>query len=116
MSTDYDVRCKTCGDSHGFNDANHQHDLMRALIQHREAIVALVPLMASTDVELRVNHYGRINPHWFAEHAGHELAVFDEYGREFGACREQYECDFCKARHLCKLPIGHIGMHGEATP
>ena len=118
MSTDYDVRCKTCGSHHGFDNANHAHDLMRTLIRHREAIAALAPLMneVGSEVEFRIYCQSSIDPSWFADHAGHELAVFDEYGGEFGTCREYYSCDHCKARHFCDLPIGHTEPHGKVTP
>ena len=115
MSTDYHVRCKTCGVDHGFNDANHANDLMRALIVHRDAIAALVPLKRdASEVELRV-YYGPIDPFWFAEHAGHDLAVFDEYGGEDGTCREGYPCACCQSRFYCDLPIGHDGPHGKVA-
>lgn len=115
MSTDYDVRCKTCGVNHGV-DNNRDPDTMRALIVHRDAIAALVPLMRATSIEMSIWHRGStISPSWFAEHAGHELAVFDEYGGEYGTCREYYSCGHCQASRHCNLPIGHDGPHGEAT-
>ncbi len=80
MSTDYNVYCKTCDDIHRFNDANHQDDLMRALVRHKAAIAALAPLLAEASVEL-VTPYGYVSADWFAQHAAHDLAVIDEYGR-----------------------------------
>ena len=116
MSTDYDVRCKTCNARHGLDD-NRDPNVARALIVHRDAIAALVPLMQATDVEIRTwhRHGPSISPAWFAEHAGHELAVFDEYGGEYGTCREHYSCGHCKAHHYCDLPVGHTEPHGKAA-
>lgn len=80
MSCDYHVWCVTCGVSHEFNDANHQDRLMQSLIDNRSAIASLVPLVATNNVDLTTS-WGLVNPQWFEKHAGHELAVRDEYGR-----------------------------------
>jgi hypothetical protein len=113
VSTDYHIRCKTCGADHHFNDANHQSDLMRALILHRDAIAALAPLVGGSDLELRT-YYGTVSVSWFAEHAGHDLAVWDEYGREFPNCGTRYDCACCGKRDYCALVAGHDGPHGRA--
>ena len=82
MSCDWNVHCKTCGDTHRFDDANHAVELMRALVKHASAIALLAPLFNEGvyDVELRTP-YGWIDVAWFAQHAGHALVPIDEYGR-----------------------------------
>lgn len=45
MSTDWNVHCRTCKDTHSFDDANHQEELMWLLIDHASAIASLVPLL-----------------------------------------------------------------------
>ena len=85
MSTDWNVHCRTCKDTHGFDDANHQESLMWLLVDQAPAIAALAPLMdadSNDSVELKC-YYGRIDPQWFRAHLGHDLVPISEYG-DFG--------------------------------
>lgn len=79
MSRDWNIYCKTCGDEHPFNDANHRVELMRNLIKHRSAIANLVNLLRDVEVDLTTS-YGRIDPEWFATHENHDLVARSEYG------------------------------------
>jgi len=112
MSCDWDIRCVDCATTLHFSDANHQDELMWALIKHRDAIAALAPLLVDADVELS-SHYGRIDPVWFLAHAGHRLVPIDEYGALATACCEYVTCS-CGSRRRCTLDLGHAGDH-DAT-
>lgn len=82
MSTDWNVYCKTCDETHRFCDANHEVKLMRALVKHASSIVGLAPLLADPNaygIEFRC-YYGPIDPEWFKRHTGHELIPISEYG------------------------------------
>lgn len=114
MSCDWHIRCVTCGDTHRFDDANHMDEAMSALIRHRDAIAALVPLLREPHVDIvfslglgnRCDEW-RIDPAWFAKHAGHELRPIDEYGCLLGQCGEHVRCGECSSWHLCALEHGH---------
>lgn len=64
---------------------------MHALIKHRDAIAAMAPLMAEASVSIETS-FGYVDARWFANHAGHSLAVKDEYG----GIHEQ-KCSGCEA-------------------
>jgi hypothetical protein len=83
MSTDWNVHCRTCTDTHSFDDANHQEELMWLLIDHASAIAALAPLMEADRnlvVQFKAGRYGGIDTKWFANHLGHDLVPISEYG------------------------------------
>jgi hypothetical protein len=85
MSCDWDIYCRTCGDNHGFNDANHRENLMWLLISHAKEIASLASLEAdpsSACLEIKCL-YGRVSPEWFKNHLGHDLVPRSEYG-DFG--------------------------------
>ena len=107
MSCDYFVWCRDCAERHEFNDANHRIDLMHALIRNRDAIAALVPLRSEVGEITLQTYYGHIDVYWFAKHAGHELAVIDEYGKIDGSCGEFFLCPSSDHRHSCRLDKGH---------
>lgn len=118
MSCDWDVRCVTCGDNHGFHDANHCEDLMLSLCKRAEAIAALVPLIATSrygEIELRVGSYGAVDVRWFARHAGHQLSPVDEYGRLLNQCQNYVACGECSTQHHCKLDKDHAGPCSHKT-
>jgi len=112
MSTDWHVHCLDCKDTHEFRDANWCDDDMAVLCKHAAAIAALVPLLGETrllTVEL-MTMYGRIEAHWFAQHAGHRLVPINEYGDFIGQCAEYVDCA-CGSRRRCTLHHGHEGEH-----
>ena len=106
MSTDWNVHCVDCNDTHGFDDANHQDELMAMLCKHADAIAALAPLLTDhMDIELRT-YWGRINPSWFAQHKGHKLVPISEYGYLLTQCVEYVKCA-CGSMQRCTLDAGH---------
>ncbi len=109
MSCDWNIKCLDCDETLHFNDANHQDKLMTDIIRHRDAIVAIAPLLKSGDVELRT-YYGQIDTDWFFKHRGHRLRPIDEYGALLGQCNERVTCS-CGAQHRCKLDVEHEGAH-----
>jgi hypothetical protein len=109
VSTDWNIRCVDCGDTHHFNDANHQNRLMLDILSHQEAIAAIAPLLRTGDVELET-FYGNIDAAWFAKHLGHNLLPIDEYGRLLDQCHECAKCS-CGFEHPCTLPAKHEGEH-----
>lgn len=121
MSTDWNIRCVDCNDTHIFNDANRMCDLMVLLIEHAPAIAALAPLLkASPDVQFAAGYggtYGSIDPSWFATHLGHRLRPIDEYGGLLGQCWKYLGCSECGATRHCALDDSHDGpCDPKATP
>jgi hypothetical protein len=81
MSTDWHVYCRTCGDTHSFDDANHQEKLMWLLIDHASAIAGLTSLIEESAGDLVLKcYYGEVSPKWFKDHLGHDLIPISEYG------------------------------------
>lgn len=111
MSTDWNVHCLDCNETHGFDDANHMDDTMASLCKHAAAIAALAPLLAAAGaVRLEVEYHGRIDAAWFARHLGHRLVPISEYGDVLGQCAEYVACE-CGNTRRCKLEYGHAGEH-----
>jgi hypothetical protein len=46
---------------------------------------------------------------WFTEHAGHDLAVCDEYGGFDDECAKWVRCGECGDSHHCRLGKEHEG-------
>ena len=110
MSTDWNVHCVDCNDTHWFNDANHQDRMMSLLIKHADAISALVELVQQDGCIELSTLWGRIDPAWFHRHKGHILKPIDEYGRLLDQCRERVVCKECNSNHRdCIRTHGHIG-------
>lgn len=89
MSCDWNILCLDCKDTHTFNDANHEIELMQILIKHASAIAMLAPLFKDVywpKIEFKTL-YGEIDPDWFAYHKGHNLIPIDEYGRDINGNR-----------------------------
>ena len=83
MSCRWDVYCKTCGESHGFDNSNHYERFMWVLIDHAKFIAGLAPLFNDdrTYQEIKLTAYaGYIDPEWFDKHQDHELVAKNEYG------------------------------------
>lgn len=119
MSTDWNVHCRDCGETHTFHDANHEESAMVALCRNAAAIAALVPLfddmaLAYAGIYLQTP-WGHIDVAWFANHASHRLAPISEYGQILGTCSESVPCE-CGSRHRkCVLVPGHDGDHQART-
>lgn len=113
MSCHWGVKCVTCDSKHWFNDANHREDLMLLLIRHRDALAGLAELVAgawSASLVVDISTlWGRVDPAWFRDHAGHELRPVDEYGRLLGQCGEGVACACCGVSGNCALDHGHAG-------
>jgi hypothetical protein len=109
MSCDWDIKCVDCNEEHGFDDMNHDEDLMHALVRHADAIVGLYALVSDPHVrvELVVGRGRCVDPAFFKRHQGHRLRPVDEYGRLSGDCFERVACPSCGSSHPCKLPEGH---------
>lgn len=120
MSTHWHVYCLDCKTEHEFLDANHEAAVMALLCKHAAAIAALAPLFEEysgigADLELRV-FYGRVDPIWFAKHAGHRLVPRNEYGGFLETCDAMFACKCCGSNLYCKLPPSHEGEHAKARP
>jgi hypothetical protein len=110
MSTDWNVHCVDCKDTHTFDDANHQDTLMALLCKHADAIATIAPLLAADGcIEFRTM-WGRIDPAWFAQHKGHKLVPISEYGDLLTQCAEYVTCS-CGSTRRCALDAGHEGGH-----
>lgn len=84
MRKDWSIWCVDCSSEHGFNDANHQEELMHEIIGYREIIASMAPMMGNIN-GLRFGFldrsgYGDVDAGWFAKHAGHHLVARSEYG------------------------------------
>lgn len=124
MSCDWNVHCLDCKVTHGFDDANHQQDLMLFLCKHADSIAALAEMAADQkapcgpgdrSVTLETP-YGRIDPTWFREHLGHNLIPIDEYGAILGQCHEWVRCKECGSTSQCALDAGHEDPHSQRRP
>lgn len=111
MSTDWNVHCLDCKDTHTFSDANHMDHVMAALCKHATAIAALAPLLLESDyIRLEVSGYGAIDAAWFAKHLFHRLVPISEYGDIPGQCAEYVTCT-CGCSRRCTRDFGHDGAH-----
>lgn len=111
MSTDWNVHCVDCEETHTFNDANHMDETMAALCKHAAAIAALAPLLAECrTVLLAVEGYGAIDAAWFVKHLGHRLVPISEYGYLLTQCTEYVACA-CGSMQRCRLDRDHNGDH-----
>jgi hypothetical protein len=110
VSTDWNVHCVDCNMTHGFDDANHQAELMAIICKNADAIAALAPFLAEAgDVKLQT-FWGQIDVHWFATHKGHRIVPINEYGDLLTACAERIVCA-CGYTRRCNLEHGHDGGH-----
>lgn len=107
MSTDWNVHCVTCNDTHYFSDANHQDALMAALCKHADAIAALAPIAGHVEIQTL---WGSVDTSWFVKHRGHKLVPIDEYGHLLTACAEYVTCG-CGSMRRCTREHGHDGDH-----
>lgn len=112
MSTDWNVHCLDCKDTHYFSDANWRDDDMALICKHAGAIAAMAPLIAGANlinIEISTS-YGRIDADWFAKHLGHNLVPISEYGHFMKQCPEYVDC-LCGSNKRCTLDVGHEGKH-----
>jgi hypothetical protein len=115
VSADWNIKCLDCNSIHGFDDANHEDELMALLCMHADVIAALAPLLtANRDIEFRTR-WGSICPDWFQTHKGHRLCPIDEYGGLLGQCCEYVRCA-CGSNRRCVLDAGHDGEHATVRP
>ena len=112
MSCDWHILCDTCGERYSFDDANHQENLMLAIIANAGAIAALAPLFHNEawDGVLLARWNGwRIDVDWFVRHCGHKLVPIDEYGHRSNQCRKAQIVCAAGYAHNCGLTDGHEG-------
>jgi len=112
VSADWHIHCLDCRETHGFDEAHHCDVEMAALCRHAAAIAALAPLFADPglghmDLGLQTS-YGRIDPDWFARHAGHRIVPIDEHGGLLTQCAVYVDCA-CGSSRRCTLTAGHGG-------
>lgn len=114
MSTEWSMACVDCNVRFG-PSLSWPHDHAK-FIEHRDAIVALIPLLRETDLSLEIAgcYDGPPHPEDFVRHAGHRLRVVSEYGCWFGDCNE-YEPmaghPNCTTGRVCGKPEHHDGDH-----
>ena len=128
MSCDWDVYCKDCDSSHGFDDANHEDKLMHELAklgpQLKRLCIEMIPIVALTkdrNLGLFVTPAIVLNPGtshelslyevWWAKHGDHKLVARDEYGRCDDECAESFFCKECNRSMWCVLSKNHDGPH-----
>lgn len=129
MSCSYEFRCLTCpAQWDGGDNSNHSGEEMARVLAQRYPLAVFGRIVndINNDLErlfgLDWRRLGGM-AEWFAEHATHDVRVFDEYGREWDRCGEWVKCPGagCHATNPCKLERGHDGDHkpvalGPAAP
>lgn len=115
VSCDWNIYCRTCDETHAFNDANRLEAEMHVLIKYAAQIAALAPVQneCGVDVQFGFYSYGSIEPSWFARHLGHDLVPRDEYGRCADQCAEDVVCEHCGHRSRCARKLNHLGSHAQ---
>lgn len=126
MSTDYEIACMTCWRASGedyvpmhartcwSNVRYHQIPDLNKLIAKAAAIAAIdTELFRGADVQVQFTLSADIKLYGLAEfmraHAGHELAVLDEYGRWDEHCPRCAMCPTCKHEKPCRRRRDHEG-------
>lgn len=117
MSTTYLLRCVPCGDDYNVGGdrrqwSSYRTDALKDVIRNREKLAQLVDVGSDAIDLFDVNHGGTYilyAAQWLAKHAGHELAVFDEYGDALDACRKEVACPTCGHSERCVLKDKHDG-------
>lgn len=127
MSTDYEIGCKTCWRTSGLdyvpthartgwdNIRAHQIPDLNELIVRAAAIIAIdTELFRNTNARVQITLgdsetqlYGLAD--FMRAHAGHELAVMDEYGRWNEHCYKRAACPTCKRGQPCRRLRDHDG-------
>lgn len=83
MSTDYEIRC-ACGERFSYDNWRRPQEV-QALLSLREHFAAIGKAVKTTEVD-RLYGWDAFNSmfpgtfRFFAEHEGHGMRVFDEYG------------------------------------
>lgn len=111
MSNRYDFGCITCHRYRGnaFVEANHYDDLLSVLIKVKgapEFIRSYRALMGKMEI-----HWEWEPPAWIqylADHDGHDIRVFSEYGNWLGEC-EKGESYVGGKQTICKFAENHEG-------
>lgn len=97
MSTSYGYRCLTCIPCPEPDDHDHGEDVtcdgtgpffrlpdtLAAWIRLAPFFKAIESNVAAHWIETRIMGYGPATVRWLARHAGHDIRVYDEYGREW---------------------------------
>lgn len=120
MSTDWDVRCLDCAENHGFEDANHEVQLMVTVARSGRKLAQLAGVVRKiqesthSDVSLKLGlDRLRVDLAWFEKHGTHRLIAVNEYGRCFDECGIYFSCGECHRDRQCHRPDGHEGEHSE---
>lgn len=101
MSCDWDILCVDCNVTAGIAEANHELELMRALISQASALGAISKHPTIWELELRAN--GCFIPlDFFREHHTHHLRPVDEYGKFDTVCTTTFYCNRCGCEVQCE--------------
>lgn len=113
MSCSWDIICVDCREMAGIDNANHEDELMRTLIKHRDAIAALADLAGdSWSFDLVINsHY--VSPSFFAKHFGHVLRPFSEYRTFDAPCDQDFVCPVCRDWVKCSQQEHWLSRNNE---
>jgi hypothetical protein len=108
MSCAWDVKCITC-DVEMKMAVNDGVEFMRLLIKNAEVIAALDKIrgIPPWSIELE-SACGSVNTAFIAEHCGHELVPFNEYGQRADECSQYVRCNTCGSQMRCVLPPDHV--------
>ncbi len=115
MSTKYDIRCLTCDLEDGSFRYINNHDSsyydvpgLQDLIKNADTLAALAKI---DDDGREILEIDRNKLQFFANHQGHKLAVYDEYGHAVGSCLQTKNCEYCGQWNalVCSLDENHNG-------
>jgi len=114
--TSYDICCIDCGCNAGFETLPSGYESRHYNVPAMQSLIAiskqLSPLtdevFKAIDELFSSGIAARLQ--WFRDHANHELAVFDEYGRREEGCKRETNCNSCGSTMAhCNLPANHDG-------
>lgn len=119
MSTYYDIHCRTCDESAGFEiRGSFGIEQLATILRRVDVWEKLAGVAGSdTDVDLKLmgDEAGGIRgfPRFAAQHHGHDLAIRSEFG-DFADrvdCGHQLKCPSCTRMLVCTLVANHAGEH-----
>jgi hypothetical protein len=105
MSCDWDIKCVDCDVAAGIDNANHQLELMQALIANAKELQEFLKALAAHEkiysTELLLNGY-YIPIDFFVAHGDHHLRPIDEYGCFDTPCQGAFLCPRCQQMVACE--------------
>lgn len=130
MSTSYDLKCLDCGDFMGWmHNTDRMLQFMYCLRDNATKLAVMADLVEEINESREKFTYESLivrtgdhnssltlNLDWFKVHAGHRIAVYNEYGDLEGDCNKRIVCGNCSHEKKCLLPLDHIESCSPISP